>query len=89
MEALCFWQVFLEKNLGVLNAWIAVMLAIGAVMILLAFYHMRMLPKGRAVTGEVKSLKGRFRNALGCSVNLLQKETHFLVYRIYYSVSFC
>lgn len=69
----------LEKNLGVLNAWIAVMLAIGAVMILLAFYHMRMLPKGRAVTGEVKSLKDGFATLWDVLLTFFKKK-HILWY---------
>ncbi len=67
----------LEKNLGVLNAWIAVMLAIGAVMILLAFYHMRMLPKGRAVTGEVKSLKDGFATLWDVLLTFFKKKHIF------------
>lgn len=69
----------LEKNMGVLNAWIAVMLAIGAVMILLAFYHMRMLPKGRAVTGEVKSLKDGFATLWDVLLTFFRKK-HILWY---------
>ena len=67
----------LEKNLGVLNAWIAVMLAIGAVMILLAFYHVRMLPKGRAVTGEVKSLKDGFATLWDVLLTFFKKKHIF------------
>lgn len=69
----------LEKNMGVLNAWIAVMLAIGAVMILLAFYHMRMLPKGRAVSGEVKSLKDGFATLWDVLLTFFKKK-HILWY---------
>jgi PAT family beta-lactamase induction signal transducer AmpG len=50
---------FLEKEMGVVNAWITVMLALGAIMILLGLYHIRMLPKGNTST-QVKSLHEGF-----------------------------
>ncbi len=49
----------LEEKLGVVNAWISVMLAISAIMLLLGVYHIRMLPKGNTSV-EVKSLKEGF-----------------------------
>ncbi|MDX8337654.1 MFS transporter [Draconibacterium sp. IB214405] len=50
----------LEKQLGVVNAWVAVMIGIGGVMALVGLYHSRMLPGGEASTSEVKSLREGF-----------------------------
>jgi PAT family beta-lactamase induction signal transducer AmpG len=50
----------LEERVGVVNAWVAVMLGIGAVMALVGLYHSRMLPKGGNTTTEVTSLKDGF-----------------------------
>lgn len=49
----------LENQIGVVNAWVAVMLGIAAVMALLAIYHARMLPKGESAS-EVTSMKEGF-----------------------------
>ncbi len=47
----------LEEQMGVVNAWVSVMFTFGAVMVALALYHVRMLPKGNVANAEVKSLK--------------------------------
>lgn len=46
----------LEERVGVVNAWVTVMLIFGAIMGTLGLYHLRMLPKG-GETAEVKSFK--------------------------------
>lgn len=50
----------LEEQMGVVVAWVSVMLTMGGVMILLAIYHIRILPKGGSVEKEVKTLKEGF-----------------------------
>ncbi len=50
----------LEEQMGIVNAWVSVMLTISAIMVLLGLYHIRMLPKGENATSEVKSLKEGF-----------------------------
>jgi PAT family beta-lactamase induction signal transducer AmpG len=49
----------LEEHFGVLHAWMAVMGIYGVVMIVLALYHIRMLPSGGAAT-EVTSMREGF-----------------------------
>ena len=47
-----FTGIGLEKE-AVIYAWMIVMLLCGTIMILLGFYHMKMLPSGgKAATGE-------------------------------------
>ena len=49
----------LEKIYGVINAWATVMLSYSALMVLLGFYNMRVLPEG-GVSKKVGSLKEGF-----------------------------
>lgn len=49
----------LEKSVGIINAWKAVMIAYGLVMLVLGLYHVKMLPRGSA-SKEVQSLKEGF-----------------------------
>ncbi|WP_167609126.1 MFS transporter [Maribellus sediminis] len=64
----------LEKQLGVVHAWMAVMFGIGAVMALVGLYHIRMLPSGGAVTKEVTSLKEGFSTLWDVLVTFFQKK---------------
>lgn len=45
----------LEESIGVVNAWVSVMLIFGGVMAILGLYHLKMLPKGERATDEVKT----------------------------------
>lgn len=45
----------LQERLGIVNAWIAVMITAGVIMIIIALHHIRMLPKGKKSTSEVKT----------------------------------
>lgn len=45
------------RHEATVQAWMCVMLALAAVMILLAVYHLRMLPSGGAAAAETKSAK--------------------------------
>lgn len=49
----------LEKSIGIVEAWKMVMLAYGAVMLVLGVYHIKMLPQGSA-SKEVQSLREGF-----------------------------
>ena len=49
----------LENKYGVVNAWATVMLSYSALMVLLGFYNMRVLPEG-GVSKKVSSLKEGF-----------------------------
>lgn len=51
---------FLEDQIGVVKAWMAVMMGIGAVMAVVGLYHSRMLPGGGKTSTEVTSLKEGF-----------------------------
>lgn len=46
----------LEEQMGVVHAWVATMFAFAAVMVVLALYHIKMLPKGNKLRSEVTSL---------------------------------
>ena len=72
----------LEKSLGVVNAWIAVMVSIGTVMVLVALYHIKMLPKGGAAKKEVTSLKEGFDTLWDVLRTFFQKKY------IYYYILF-
>ena len=63
----------LEGKLGVVNAWISVMLAISAIMILLGLYHIRMLPKGKTSV-EATSLKDGFETLWDVLKTFFQKK---------------
>lgn len=47
----------LEEQMGVVNAWVSTMFAFGIVMVILALYHIRKLPKGNKLNKEVETLK--------------------------------
>ncbi|QIA06303.1 MFS transporter [Draconibacterium halophilum] len=64
----------LEKQMGVVNAWVAVMLGIGGVMALVGLYHSRMLPGGETSTSEVKSLKEGFTTLWDVLRTFFQKK---------------
>ncbi|KJF44016.1 MFS transporter [Draconibacterium sediminis] len=72
----------LEKQMGVVNAWVAVMLGIGGVMALVGLYHSRMLPGGEASTSEVQSLKEGFDTLLDVLRTFFQKK------HIYWYIAF-
>ena len=57
---LVYFAGIMEERMGVVNAWITVMLTISVIMVALGLYHIRMLPKGENATSEVKSLKEGF-----------------------------
>ncbi|WP_321370273.1 MFS transporter [uncultured Draconibacterium sp.] len=72
----------LEKQMGIVNAWVAVMLGIGAVMALVGLYHSRMLPGGEASTSEVQSLKEGFATLWDVLRTFFQKK------HIYWYIAF-
>lgn len=63
----------LEESYGVLQAWMIVMGIYGAVMILLALYHIRMLPSGGAAT-EVKTIHEGFATLWDVIKTFFQKK---------------
>ncbi len=67
----------LEGKLGVVNAWISVMGAISAIMVVLALYHIRMLPKGKTSV-EVASLKDGFTTLWDVLKTFFQKKYIYL-----------
>jgi len=64
----------LEEKMGVVNAWVAVMLSIGVVMVLVGIYHSKMLPKGERTTTEVTSLKEGFATLWDVLKSFFQKK---------------
>nr|WP_319998637.1 MFS transporter [uncultured Draconibacterium sp.] len=72
----------LEKQMGVVNAWVAVMLGIGGAMALVGIYHSRMLPGGEVSTSEVKSLKEGFATLWDVLKTFFQKK------HIYWYIAF-
>lgn len=63
----------LEERIGVVNAWVAVMLGIGSVMILVGLYHSRVLPKGGKTT-QVASLNEGFATLWDVLKSFFQKK---------------
>ncbi len=71
---LVYFAGILEDRMGVVSAWVSVMLSISAIMIVLGLYHIRMLPKGGNATSEVKSLKEGFNTLLDVLKTFFQKK---------------
>lgn len=71
--ALVYLAGELERNMGVVNAWMIVMGIYGVIMVLLSFYHSKMLPSGNANT-EVKSIKEGFETFKDVAVTFFQKK---------------
>jgi len=67
----------LEKRFGVIDAWMVVMGIYGVVMILLALYHIRMLPSGGSAK-EVTSLKEGFKTLRDVIVTFFQKKNIYI-----------
>ena len=63
----------LEKRIGVVNAWMVVMLMYGLIMVLLGLYNMKMLPTGGAST-KVHSVKEGFETLKDVAVTFFQKK---------------
>ena len=72
--ALVYLAGVLEERYGVLNAWMVVMLTYAIIMIIIAVYHMRMLPSGGEQTSEVKSLKQGFATTKDVIKTFFQKK---------------
>ena len=51
----------LESSVGIVHAWMIVMASFGAILIILSFYHARVLPSGGAAA-NVQSLREGFRD---------------------------
>ncbi|WP_246172503.1 MFS transporter [Sphingobacterium hotanense] len=63
----------LEKNIGVVNAWMIVMFAYGLIMILLGIYNMRAIPSGQPAA-ETSSLKEGFSTLKDVIISFFQKK---------------
>ncbi len=64
----------LENTIGAFHGWMIIMIVYGATMLLLSFYHTRMLPSGGAATGEVHSLKEGFQTLWDVLRTFFQKK---------------
>ncbi|WP_372751891.1 MFS transporter [Labilibaculum sp.] len=84
--ALVYLAGILEKKFGVLHAWMVVMLTYSIIMILLAFYHMRMLPSGGEKNSEVKSLKEGFATTVDVIKTFFQKK--YIIWFIAFIVAY-
>ena len=74
----------LEEKMGVVHAWMTVMIVIGTLMGLLGLYHVRMLPSGGSVTHEVKSLKEGFGTLWDVLKTFFEKK--FIVWYIVFII---
>ncbi len=63
----------LEKKFGIANAWMVVMFAYGAIMILLGLYNMKVLPTG-GVTKNVHSVKEGFDTLKDVMITFFKKK---------------
>ncbi len=68
------------------HAWMTVMLILAAVMLLLGFYHMRMLPSGGAAASGAKRDVGAVG---GGNQGFLLEEAHLVLYSVHYPLSPC
>ena len=71
------------------HAWMTVMLILAAVMLLLGFYHMRMLPSGGAAASGAKSARGDVGAVGGGNQGFLLEEAHLVLYSVHYPLSPC
>lgn len=71
--ALVYLAGQLEKNIGVVNAWMIVMFAYGLIMILLGIYNMRAIPSGQPAA-QTSSLKEGFSTLKDVIVSFFQKK---------------
>lgn len=71
----------LEKKIGIANAWMIVMFAYGAIMLLLGVYNMKMLPEGEKALG-VNSAKESLNTLKDVIVTFFQKKN------IWFSLAF-
>jgi MFS transporter, PAT family, beta-lactamase induction signal transducer AmpG len=67
----------LEKRFGIANAWMVVMFAYAAIMILLGLYNMKVLPTG-GITKNVHSVKEGFDTLKDVLVTFFQKKNILL-----------
>jgi PAT family beta-lactamase induction signal transducer AmpG len=74
--ALVYLAGELEASLGVVTAWTTVMGIYGGVMLLLGFYHIKMLPSGGAAS-EVNSLREGFDTLWDVVKSFFQKKHIF------------
>lgn len=72
--ALVYLAGMLEKSMGVLHAWMLVMGVYSGIMIILGFYHMKMLPSGGEATSQVASLREGFRTLWDVIRTFFQKK---------------
>jgi PAT family beta-lactamase induction signal transducer AmpG len=70
----------LEKSMGVVKAWMIVMSIYGVVMLILSFYHMRMLPRG----GEARSTIQTTREGLSALWDVIKTffQKKFIIWHI-------
>lgn len=70
------------RHEATVQAWMCVMLALAAVMLLLAVYHLRMLPSGGAAATETKSVRETLEKLQSVIKDFFQKR------HIWYYISF-
>ncbi|MGV6947072.1 MFS transporter [Sphingobacterium kyonggiense] len=79
--ALVYLAGELEKNMGVVNAWMIVMFSYAVIMILLGVYNMRAIPSGQPAA-QTSSLKEGFVTLKDVIVSFFQKK------HIWFSLAF-
>lgn len=64
----------LIAKVGQVNAWMIIMGSCGGIMLVLGFYHIRMLPSGGAATGQVKNLKDTMQELWSVILSFFRKK---------------
>lgn len=64
---------YLIGKVGQVNAWMIIMGSCGAIMLLLGFYHVRMLPSGGA-TAQIKDFRDTMRELFGVILSFFEKK---------------
>ena len=65
---------YLIGKVGQVNAWMIIMGSCGAIMLLLGFYHVRMLPSGGGATAQIKDFRDTMRELFGVILSFFEKK---------------
>lgn len=65
---------YLIGKAGQVNAWMIIMGSCGAIMLLLGFYHVRMLPSGGGATAQIKDFRDTMRELFGVILSFFEKK---------------
>lgn len=71
---LVYWAGYLIGKIGQFNAWMIIMGGCGVIMLLLGFYHVRILPSNGAATVQVRSFRDTIRELRCVILSFFEKK---------------